>query len=266
MDFSNRKTVSLWSKKAPLSKGNKSEDIPTITPYLPCMWNKKPHAVIILPGGGYSMLADHEGESYAEYLSAQGITAFVLKYRLGSNGYHHPCMLSDAARGIRLIRQNAAKFDISPHKIGLMGSSAGGHLAAVTATFHELGLREADEPSGKNLGRPDFTILCYPVISGVASYRHFGSFKFLLGDNPEPDDLELLSMEKSCGINTPPAFIWHTFEDDGVPVENSIYYALGLRKYKIPFELHVYEKGGHGKGLFDGHPWGEECIRWISLF
>ncbi len=266
MNFIDRKTIPLWSREAPLAKGNKPEDIPTITPYFACIWKRKPQAVIILPGGGYNVLADYEGEGYAEYLSAKGITAFVLKYRLGSNGYRHPCMLSDAARGIRLVRQHAKKLGINPHKIGLMGSSAGGHLAAVTATFHESGLREAGESPEKDLGRPDFTVLCYPVISGTASYRHSGSFQALLGENPDPDNLELLSMEKSCNSSTPPAFIWHTFEDNGVPPENSIYYALGLRKHNIPFELHVYEKGGHGKGLFNGHPWIEECVRWITLF
>jgi len=149
-------------------------------------------------------------------------------------------------------------------KIGVMGSSAGGHLAASCATLHELGLREEGETDAKNFGRPDFSILCYPVISGCEPYSEFGSFKCLLGETATEELTRLLSMEKSVDAATPPAFIWHTFEDAAVPVENSLAYAAALKKFNIPFELHVYEQGAHGIGLAGGHPWCAECLRWLS--
>lgn len=265
MNFPDRQPVPLWSKEVPYSLGNDPvKDIPTITAYFPQCWKKNRRAVVIMPGGGYGMLAEHEGHGYAEWLASEGVTAFVVKYRLGSNKYRHPAELSDAARGIRLVRANAEALGIRPDCIGIMGSSAGGHLAASCATLHEYGFREEGESKEKNFGRPDFSILCYPVISGTEPFSHFGSFQNLLGETATEELMKLLSMEKSVDAETPPAFIWHTFEDTAVPVENSIAYASALKNFNIPFELHIYEKGHHGIGLAGGHPWAEECLRWLN--
>lgn len=255
--------TNLWSDNAPLSKGTAPEDIPAITAFYPQEWRNTHKAVIIFPGGGYGFLADHEGSAYAKFLAANGYTAFVIKYRLAPQ-YRHPAMISDAARAVRLVRANAADMNINPNKIGVMGSSAGGHLAASVSTLHELGLREENESSEKNLGRPDFAILCYPVISGVESYGHKGSFANLLGDECEGEKATLLSMEKSADATTPPTFIFHTWQDACVPVENALAYAMRLKSQNVPFDLHVYEVGGHGMGLADGHPWGTELLRWLA--
>lgn len=180
--------------------------------------------------------------------------------------------LSDAARAVRLVRANAAALKIRPDRIGVMGSSAGGHLAAMTATWHELGVREEGESGEKDLGRPDFSVLCYPVIS--ASQPDGGSvwsFRMLLGNDPayqtsQKELAESLSMEKAADAHTPPAFLWHTWEDTGVLVENSLAYAARLRSLGIRCELHIYERGPHGMGLGDGHPWADECLRWLDSF
>ncbi len=274
MKLINRQPVSVWENPVPLAMGTEAKDIPTIIPYFP---KKKitDHAVIVFPGGGYRVLAEHEGKGYAEYLAANGITAFVLNYRLGTDGYRHPAMIFDACKAVRLVRKYAEELEIDPDKIGVMGSSAGGHLAAICSTVPELALFEADEDNDGEAGRPDFTILAYPVISGTSEqWRHFGSFQAVLGDVPDPKLLQRLSPEQNVNDNTPPAFIWHTFEDTCVPMENSMAYVSALRQFNIPCELHIYEKGPHGIGLgkdfgvylpgeHECHPWGAECIRWI---
>ena len=265
--------IPLWSGKVPYSLGDAPEDNPSITVYYPRDWRNTGKAVVILPGGGYSHLADHEGSMYAKWLASHGYTAIVCYYRVSSDArpYRHPAMISDAARAIRLVRANAADMGIQPDKIGLMGSSAGGHLAASTATFHELGYREEGESQEKDFGRPDFTILCYPVIS-MGPLGHKGSMEHLLGVNPPAELVEQLSMEKSADAHTPHAFIWHTWSDAGVPVQNSLYYAARLKEMGVRCDLHVYEREGHGMGLGDymfdteskHHPWTEECLRWLA--
>ena len=264
MEFKQGQPVNLWSGKAPLAHGDEPEDIPTITPYFPYVWKNTGKAVIVLPGGGYWGLADHEGSEYGKWLAQNGYTAFVVKYRLGANSYRHPAEISDAARAIRVVRTHAGELGIDPHKIGIMGSSAGGHLAASCATLHELGLREEGESTEKDLGRPDFAILCYPVISGVEPWSHFGSFDNLLGAGHSKELAQALSMEKAADKNTPPVFIWHTWQDQCVPVENSLMYAMRLKECGVPCDLHVYEVGPHGMGLAGGHPWTEECLRWLA--
>lgn len=265
MDIVNRNPINLWTKTPPFSHGNAPEDIPTITPFLPSSWNANGKSVVVLPGGGYWGLADHEGPGYAEWLAANGYAAFVVKYRLGAHKYHHPAEISDAARAVRFVRSITPQLKLKADKIGIMGSSAGGHLAATASTVHHLGVREEGETDAPNAGRPDFTILCYPVVSLVSEFTHAGSRSNLLGDKVnDPELRKLLSPELNVTKDTPPAFIWHTYEDGGVPVENSFMYASALRKAKIPFELHVYEKGGHGLGLAGGHPWADECLRWLN--
>ena len=262
-DFKTGKVFPLWEGAAPLAKGNEKEDTPTIQYFAPPPWFAMDKALVILPGGGYRALAQHEGIGFAEFFASKGIHSFVVNYRLGSHNYHHPAEVSDAARGIRLVRNAAKDLGFSPDKIGLVGSSAGGHLAAFTATWHKEGLKGADEIMEIS-GRPDFIILCYPVISALPEWKHHGSFQNLLGKEEfTTEDIQHFSMELAADAATPPAFIWHGGEDAGVKPENSILYALRLRSLGIKAELHIYEKGGHGCGLGNGHPWGEEALRYI---
>ena len=270
MIFENGKEISLWPSEAVLSHGNQPGiDIPTITPYFPPVWKANGKAIVIYPGGAYYLLAEHEGKGYAEYFSAQGFHCFVVKYRLGADkGYHHPVELCDAARGVRMVRAAAAELGIKPDCIGVMGSSAGGHLAATVSNMHSQALKAADEgEAAKISSRPDFTILCYAVITSDPRYFNTGSFRSLLGEaDYNEKNCQALSQECLVTEQTPPTFLWHTMQDGGVPCENSILYAEALRKHGVPFELHIYEKGPHGQGLFRGHPWAEECVRWLTRF
>lgn len=270
MIFEDKKEMPLWPSVPVLSHGNEQEsDYPTITAYFPPVWKANRKAIVIYPGGGYSHLAEHEGRGYAEYFSGQGFHCFVVKYRLGAqHGYHHPAELSDGARGVRLVRSAAAELGIRPDCIGVMGSSAGGHLAACVSNQYTEGLKAADEgPVAEVSSRPDFAILCYPVITSDPAYSNRGSFRGLLGEeNCSDENCRALSQECRVTADTPPTFLWHTMQDTAVPCENSILYAQAMRKVSVPFELHIYEKGLHGKGLFMGHPWAEECVRWLSGF
>jgi acetyl esterase/lipase len=262
----------LWPDKAPDALGDKDDDKPTLTPFLPPSEKATGAAIVICPGGGYGGLAPHEGQGYADYLSAQGITCFVLKYRLGSKGYRHPAMLNDAARAVRLVRAEAVKWKIDPHRVAIMGSSAGGHLASTLLTHFDAGKADATDPVERQSSRPDLGILCYAVIT-MGEYTHGGSKKNLLGDNPDPKLVELLSNEKQVTKDTPPCFIWHTWEDKGVKLENSLMFAGALQRLGVPFDLHVYEKGPHGIGLSEGkngvapddvHPWGKDLVFWLK--
>jgi acetyl esterase/lipase len=226
-------------------------------------------ALVLCPGGGYAHLADHEGAVYARWLNESGITAFVLKYRLGSAGYRHPVMLQDAARAVRLVRAKAAEWHVDPHRVGIVGSSAGGHLAATLMTHFDAGQPGAADVIERESCRPDLGILCYPVIT-MGKDTHQGSKKNLLGTDPSPALVELLSKELQVTSTTPPCFIWHTWEDKTVPVENSLLFAEALRRAGVRFELHIYEKGGHGMGLGsrDGNPkrrlpWTADCLVWL---
>jgi acetyl esterase/lipase len=258
----------LWPGGAPGALGTADKDIPTLTAFLP----EKPTgaAIVVLPGGGYGGLADHEGSAYARWLNELGISAFVLKYRLGSGGYRHPIELGDAARAIRLVRHNAAEWGIDPHRLGIIGSSAGGHLASTLLTHFDPGAPTAADPIERQSSRPDLGILCYPVIT-MGEKTHQGSKNNLLGPNPSPELVTLLSNELQVTKDTPPTFLFHTVEDTAVPVENSLMFAAALAKNKVPFALHVYPKGVHGIGLGtrDGdpskrHPWTSECARWLA--
>ena len=262
----------LWPDKAPDALGDKDDDKPTLTPFLAPSEKATGAAIVICPGGGYGGLAPHEGQGYADYLSAQGITCFVLKYRLGSKGYRHPAMLNDAARAVRLVRAEAVKWKIDPHRVAIMGSSAGGHLASTLLTHFDAGKADATDPVERQSSRPDLGILCYAVIT-MGEYTHGGSKKNLLGDNPDPKLVELLSNEKQVTKDTPPCFIWHTWEDQAVKIENSLQFAEALRRANVPFDFHVYQKGPHGIGLSEGkngvapddvHPWGKDLVFWLK--
>jgi acetyl esterase/lipase len=260
----------LWSGKAPGALAETPKDIPTLTPYLPEKPGEALAAIVICPGGGYGGLADHEGSHYAKFLNQQGIAAFVLKYRLGSAGYRHPVMLNDAARAVRMVRAGATEWNIDPAKIGIMGSSAGGHLASTLLTHFDVGNADAADPIERQSSRPDLGVLCYAVIT-MGEFTHQGSKKNLLGENPSEELVTLLSSELQVKPNTPPCFIWHTWEDKAVPIENSMLFASALQKNKIPFDLHVYQKGGHGMGLGarkaepgKTHPWAQDLVFWLK--
>jgi acetyl esterase/lipase len=254
----------LWADGAPGAFGKEDKDIPTLTPYLPEGIQPTGAAMVVLPGGGYGGLAAHEGKDYALWLNKAGITAFVLKYRLGSAGYRHPVMLNDAARAIRTVRAHAAEWKLDPKRIGIMGSSAGGHLASTLLTHFDSGKSDSTDEIEKQSSRPDLGILCYAVIS-MGEFTHQGSKNNLLGKNPPDDLVKLLSNELQVTAQTPPTFLWHTAEDRAVPVENSLMFATALAKAKVPFELHIYPKGNHGMGLANGHPWTHECLNWLKL-
>jgi acetyl esterase/lipase len=261
--------IPLWPDGAPGALGNSTNDIPTLTPYFPNAKNVTGAAMVICPGGGYQHLAPHEGNDYALWLNQHGVTCFVLKYRLGSNGYRHPAMLEDAARAVRMVRAHAADWKIDPQRVGIMGSSAGGHLAATLMTHFDSGNTNSDDPIERQSSRPDIGVLCYPVIS-MGEFAHKGSRENLLGKNPSPELVKLLSNELQVTTNTPPCFIWTTFEDKTVPMENSLMFAEALRKNHVPFDLHIYQKGGHGMGLADKppfahpHPWAGDCLFWLK--
>lgn len=262
-------SIPLWVDAAPGALGNSAHDIPTITPYLPSSETATGSAVVICPGGGYGQLAEHEGEGYARFLNENGIAAFVLKYRLGSNDYRHPAMLQDASRALRLVRANASTWGIDPTRIAIMGSSAGGHLASSLLTHFDAGQPDHTDPVERQSSRPDVGILCYPVIT-MGPGTHQGSRRNLLGAEPSADLIALLSSEKQVTADTPPTFIWHTAEDAAVPVSNSLAFATALASHGVPFGLHVYEKGAHGLGLgsrdYDPsrhHPWTKALLFWL---
>jgi acetyl esterase/lipase len=256
-------TVVLWPNGAPGALGKEAKDIPTLTHFRTEASAHAVPALVICPGGAYAHLASHEGKGYAEWFSKQGIACFVLKYRLGSDGYRHPRMLEDAARAVRLVRARASEWGVDPGRIGIIGSSAGGHLAATLLTRFDEGRPEADDPIDRVSSRPDFGILCYPVIT-MASWTHAGSRNNLLGENPSKEQIEELSAELHVTERTPPCFLWHTGEDQGVPLENSLAFAGALRKAGVPFDLHLYQKGRHGIGLGNGHPWTADCLYWMK--
>ncbi len=255
--------VPLWADGAPGALGKENKDIPTITPYPADAANASGAAMVILPGGGYGGLAPHEGRGYADWLVTNGISCFVVKYRLGSHGYRHPRMLEDAARAVRLVRSRAAEWKIDPKRVGIMGSSAGGHLASTLLTHFDSGNPNAVDPIDGQSSRPDLGILCYPVIS-MGPNTHGGSKNNLLGPDPDPQLARFLSNELQVSKDTPPCFIWHTWEDKAVKVENSLEFAAALQKEGVPFDLHVYQKGAHGLGLGKNHPWAQDCIFWLK--
>lgn len=241
---------------------------PTLTVFLPAKDQANGTAVLICPGGGYAMeAAGHEGYEVAQRFAKQGIAAFVLKYRLpDAKISSQPAIapLQDAQQGLSIIRENANKWHINPEKVGIMGFSAGGHLAA-TAGTHFNKAYISDRKSNANL-RPDFMLLIYPVISSDKNIAHMGSFQRLLGENASPEQLRLFSNELQVTPQTPPSFLVHASDDQTVPVENSIVFYQALVKNKVPAELHLYQNGGHGFGMHNSSTaddWFERCLNWL---
>lgn len=245
---------------------------PSIQVYLPSKRNATKQAVVICPGGGYWVLAyDWEGTEIAKWLNHNGIAAIVLKYRLPEAAYNvipYKSPLLDAQRAMRLVRSNAANWNIDPGQIGIMGFSAGGHLASTLSTHFDQGDPKAIDSTEKFSCKPNFSILIYPVITFTQKYRHQSSVDKLLGPNPPKDLLEYFSSELQVTSETPPAFLVHASDDDGVPVENSLMYYNALRANNVKAEMHLYPEGGHGfglardKGNLSG--WADCCIKWLN--
>jgi len=237
---------------------------PTLEIYLPEKGKETGAAVVICPGGGYSVVVyQGEGVSNAKELAKNGIAAFVLKYRLPNDAImtdKSTGPLQDAQQAIKLVRENAVKWNIDPAKIGIMGFSAGGHLASTVATHFENAL--IDNPKGTSL-RPDFQVVVYPVISMQQALTHRDSRKQLLGEQPSQQLVDLFSNELQVKENTPPAYITHAADDNVVDVDNSINYFEALRRHKVPVEMHIYPKGGHGF-IFGRRGWMTSLLEWIG--
>ena len=262
-----REPIALWPDGPPGVAKEAPGPRPTLTFYAPPPEKKTGAVIVVCPGGGYGGLADHEGRPIAEWLNGLGVSAVVLRYRLAP-AHHHPAMLQDASRAIRTVRANASAWGVDPGRVGVLGFSAGGHLASTIGTHFDLGDPAAADPIEKLSSRPDRMILIYPVISMAPPYTHGGSRRNLLGAEPDPALVASLSNETQVGKDTPPTFLAHTDQDAAVPVENSLLFALALRKAKVPMELHVFEKGQHGLGLgrdgFAFSEWPGLCARWLD--
>jgi acetyl esterase/lipase len=259
--------IILWSEGAPGAIGKEPLDIPTLTPFVP-KENATGAAIIICPGGGYSHLSDvKEGSAVAEWLNSLGVTAFVLKYRLGMR-YHQPAPLQDVSRAMRTVRARAKEWNLDINRIGILGFSAGGHLASTMGTHFDSGKADSTDPIERVSSKPDLMILLYPVIT-MGEFTHAGSKKNLLGENPSAELVKLYSNELQITKDTPPTFLVHTMTDTAVPVENSLIFVSALRKSGVPFEFHLYERGPHGFGLAPTDPilstWMTHCADWLGV-
>ena len=257
----------LWDGPAPLARGKTPADIPTLTLRRPPSESSNGTAVVICPGGGYgTLVTSYEGEEVAHWLTSLGVTTFVLHYRVAP--YQHPAPLIDVQRAIRTVRAGAEELGIDPERVGIIGFSAGGHLASTAAThFDDQPMPPADEIDRLS-ARPDFAIMAYPVISMEQGVTHGGSRKNLLGPNPDPALVESMSTDNAVTKRTPPAFLFHTAADTAVPAENSIRFFQACLKAGVPAELHVFEHGKHGVGLAQDEPglkmWPSLCEAWMK--
>jgi alpha-L-fucosidase len=262
---SSTEPIVLWPEGAPGALGKEAIDIPTLTPYLPPKEKATGAAIVICPGGAYQNLAPHEGEPVAKWLNENGVAGFVLKYRIAPR-YHHPAPLQDANRAIRTVRARAADWGIDRARIGILGFSAGGHLASSAGTHFDAGKPDAADPIERASSRPDLMVLVYPVVT-MKQFTHAGSKRNLLGENPPDDLVALLSNEEQVTSRTPPAFLIHTMNDAAVPIENSAQFAAALRKAGVPYEFHTFESGPHGFGLGQNLPdvsaWPALCANWL---
>ncbi len=258
----------LWKDGAPDAKGDTVLDKPTLTVFLPGQEKATGTGVVIFPGGGYSHLAMGKGGyKVARWFNNLGIAAFVVKYRLGMR-YHHPSQLMDGNRAVQMVRKNAQQWDVNPDKVGIMGFSAGGHLASTVGTHFDTGDPDSSDPFKTYSSRPDFMILIYPVITMKKDFTHMGSRMHLLGEDPDPGLVQKMSNETQVTDQTPPTFLVHTSNDSGVPVKNSVQFYTALRNAGVPAEMHVYEDGPHGFGLAEQYDllsgWTDLCENWLK--
>ncbi|MBE7063154.1 MAG: alpha/beta hydrolase [Clostridia bacterium] len=256
--------IKLWEKETPYYNAEFEQEEPALVPYL--LQDGKVHpCVIVFPGGGYHHRANHEGEPISQWLNTLGIHSFVLEYRLAP--YTYKAILADALRSVRLVRHRAAEFGIDPEKIGVLGFSAGGHLAYMTALRHGDAELDPADPIDAESSRPSLAVPCYAVAS-FEQFHHGGSAANFLGEENTADMRHQYSAETLVTEDTPPMFLWHAADDPAVPVENALNMAKALRAKRIPFSLHVYPRGGHGKNLAKDIPmacgWPEACARWLS--
>ena len=259
----------LWSGAAPDARGADDADVPALTVYLPRTMIAPAPAMIVCPGGSYTALAsNHEGRQVAAFLNSLGVAAFVLRYRLGPK-YHHPVEIGDARRALRTLRAHAGDWRLDPTRIGIIGFSAGGHLAMSASILFDAGNPSAGDIVDRASSRPDIVVLGYPVISMTASWTHAGSKRNLLGESADPELARQLSGEQVVTKETPPTFIFQTNEDLTVPAENSLHYFLALRRAGVPAEMHIFEKGAHGVGLANDNPalapWSALLANWLRV-
>lgn len=239
--------VFLWPNGAPGALGTTEADKPRLYPFVP-QARSTSTAVLVIPGGGYTHVAiGHEGFQYARWLNAQGITTFVLDYRVAP--YHYPVEIEDGMRAMRYIRAHAADYGIDPNRIGVWGSSAGGHLASSLGTHCDDAPPASAEPIDRESCKPNFMVLSYPVISMHGPEAHTGSRKNLLGENPDPELEQKFSNQLAVNAQTPPTFLFATTGDQTVPVENSLDFYRSLERAHVPVELHIYDYANHGCGL-----------------
>lgn len=271
------RTITLWPEGVPHARPNAGPERldeerisnvsqPTLTVFRASYDRPAKTAVIICPGGAYQFLSfTREGEQYAQWLSGLGVTAFVLKSRLAADG--HPAPLQDVLRAIRLVRSQAAQFGVAPDRIGVMGSSAGGHLAASAATLFDLPAGRGGDALDAVSARPDFTMLMYPVITMELPTTHAGSRHALLGAAPSPQLVQLMSLERQVSAATPPTLLIHSQDDGAVPVDNSILFFQALTRARVPAEMLIFEKGGHGMGMRAGlgpvSDWTKRAEDWL---
>ena len=266
--------IELWPEGGPELKAGAGEEKddgngrftnihrPTLTVYAPAPGQANGTAVVCAPGGGYvRVAAGANGGEITRWLNTLGITVFVLKYR--NVEYGHPAPLRDALRAVRMVRLRAPEWGLKPGRIGMLGGSAGGHLAATLLTKWDEGNPASPDAVEHQSSRPDLGVLCYPVIS-MGKSTHSGSRGNLLGPNPSPELMHDLSAELHVTSDTPPCFVWHTYDDGCVPVAHALLFANALHAAKVPFELHIYQDGDHGLGMKDDHPWPAPCLAWLK--
>lgn len=251
--------MELWGQKMPYQM-EEEEFIPYITPYI-CEGAKT--AIVVCPGGGYHHRAPHEGNAIGEWMNRIGVSAFILEYRVAP--YKAPAEGADVQRAIRVARSQACEYGIE--QIGVMGFSAGGHLAGTASVHYDKSFYEVTDEIDCLSARPDFSVLCYPVID-LFEYRHNGSRENLLGLRPTTERKAFYSLHQQVTDDTPPAFLWHTTEDTCVPPENSMLYAMALASHNIPYELHIYQGGNHGQGMALANPylhrWTDALECWMK--
>lgn len=256
--------IDIWKDEVPGFDKNINQKEPSLESYIIGGKELRP-AIIVCPGGGYEFKAPHEGGPIAEWLNSIGVSAFVLDYRVAP--YRHPYPLLDLQRAIRYVRYNHKEFNVDPNRIGVLGFSAGGHLAASLSVHFDYDMDYSKDEIDKVSARPDMSVLCYPVIN-LTEYAHVGSRNNLLGEDASEELINFMCVEKQVKKDTPQTFIWTTAPDDTVPMENSLLYVTALKKNKVPFEIHVFPEGGHGLGLRDDFPyvtrWAKLCEEWFK--
>ena len=269
-DRAREREIRLWTGKAPEAKGDDSQDIPMLYPIVPDLEEATGAAMIVCPGGGYRYLASHEGVPVAEWLAGLGIIGFVLKYRVFP--YTFPAQLYDIQRALRTVRARANEFNVDPHRVGVIGFSAGGHLCSVAATQFDHGKPNADDPIERESGRPDLAALFYPVIDLQSFVAH--SERGALDDVVKEEEtdtalLQHLSTHLQVTEQTPATFLWHNRDDEIVHYTHSLQFAQACQEHGVPFELHILGYGEHGFGTWNTDPkiriWQEICANWLRV-